>query len=184
SVRASRAVGRGGGPSGPPRWRGAEAPLPPPRAREAPTLDGPPPGGRHAAPARRRRAAPPAPPRPAPAPPPPPRGGARPPRAARGRRQPKNDRRRDVLDVLRRTGKRAREVRGEAAREDRAQDRDAERTADQAKERRARGRDAEVFVFDRVLHGEDEHLHDEAQSHPDDQHEEADRQTGRRRSHP
>ena len=47
----------------------------------------------------------------------------------------------------------------EPVREDRAEERDADRAADLAEERRARGRDAEVLVVDRVLRGEHEHLH-------------------------
>ena len=53
---------------------------------------------------------------------------------------------------------------------------DAERAADRAEERGARGRDAEIGVVDRVLHRDDQHLHDHAEPEAEHEHVAAARQ--------
>ena len=66
---------------------------------------------------------------------------------------------------------------GEPVREDRAEQRDADRAADLPEQRRARRRHAELLVVDRVLRREHEHLHHHAEPETEHQHEERRRQS-------
>jgi hypothetical protein len=71
----------------------------------------------------------------------------------------------------------------EAVGEDRAADGHAEAAADRAEEGRPGGRHAEVAVVDVVLHGEHEHLHDEADPQAEDEHVERAFEGARVRAH-
>ena len=64
----------------------------------------------------------------------------------------------------------ARQVSRELVGEDRAESGDADRPADLAEERRAGTGYSEVLVVDRVLGGEHEHLHDETEAEPENDH--------------
>ena len=63
-----------------------------------------------------------------------------------------------------------RQLAGQARGEDRPEDRHAEGAADRAEEGRGRRGDPDLLRPDVVLDDEDEHLHDEADPDPDDQH--------------